>query len=56
MVRNLLRSTCLVAIALSLGACGLATIPLEAPKEPIRIEATLVIKHEFVLVQSDIAQ
>ena len=37
-----------------LGACGLARIPLEAPKEPIRIEATLMIKHEYVVVQSDI--
>jgi hypothetical protein len=56
MITNLIRLAGVALIAASLGACGLARIPLEAPKEPIRIEATLVIKHEIVMVQSDLAR
>ena len=37
------------ALTLALGACGFAGIPIAAPKDPIRIEATLVLKHEYVL-------
>jgi hypothetical protein len=54
MVRDLFRCSCMAALVLGLGACGLARIPLEAPKEPIRIEATVTIKHEYVVVQSDL--
>jgi hypothetical protein len=35
-----------------LTGCGLVSIPIEAPKEPIRIEATVTLKHEYVLVES----
>jgi hypothetical protein len=54
MLRDLFRCSCLPVLALALGACSLTSIPIEAPKEPIRIEATVVIKHEYVLVQSDV--
>jgi hypothetical protein len=44
----------MAALVLGLGACGLAGIPLEAPKEPIRIDATVTIKRKYVVVQSDL--
>lgn len=52
MIKNLIHLSCMAAMTMALGACGLATIPIEAPKDPIRIEATVVIKHEYVLVDS----
>lgn len=51
MSRELFRWSCVSALALILGGCGLARIPIEAPNEPIRIEATLVVRHEHVLLQ-----
>jgi len=49
MVRGTFRWSCMSALTLALGACGFAGIPIAAPKDPIRIEATLVLKHEYVL-------
>lgn len=49
MITNVGRWTCIVMGAVGLGACSLMPVRLEAPKEPIRIEGTIVIKHEYVL-------
>lgn len=51
MIRCIARWGCVLLVAASVGACGLARIPIDAPKDPIRIEATLVLKHEYVLPQ-----
>lgn len=49
MITNVGRCICIVVAAAGLGACSLMPVRIEAPKEPIRIEGTIVIKHEYVL-------
>lgn len=49
MIRSTLRWGFIILMAGSVSACGLARIPIQAPTEPIRIEVTLVLKHEYVL-------